>query len=169
MLPQPFQPAHHSLQRRCRDFGVIVQVGKRLQTGTVRIIQTNAAGDNVHIIDPATHKVVDMILGIPMAHGVTSAPDGSALYFSNEVDRTLDIVPTKTLRVTKQIPLTGRPNNVAITPDGSKVYVAITREDAFVDVVHLDEERKAAMVSNLLVVLCADRNPQPIVNAGSLY
>jgi len=35
--------------------------------------------------------------------------------------------------------------------------------------VHLDEERKASMVSNLLVVLCADRNPQPIVNAGSLY
>jgi regulator of protease activity HflC (stomatin/prohibitin superfamily) len=35
--------------------------------------------------------------------------------------------------------------------------------------VDLDEERKANMVSNLLVVLCADRNPQPIVNAGSLY
>ena len=38
------------------------------QTGTVRIIQTNAAGDNVHIIDPTTQEVVDMILGIPMAH-----------------------------------------------------------------------------------------------------
>lgn len=37
------------------------------------------------------------------------------------------------------------------------------------DVVQLDDERKANMVSNLLVVLCADRNPQPIVNAGSLY
>ncbi|HEX9580946.1 MAG TPA: SPFH domain-containing protein [Gemmatimonadales bacterium] len=36
-------------------------------------------------------------------------------------------------------------------------------------VVELDAERKAAMVSNLLVVLCADRNPQPVVNAGSLY
>jgi hypothetical protein len=37
------------------------------------------------------------------------------------------------------------------------------------DVVELDEERKAAMVSNLLVVLCGDRGTQPIVNAGSLY
>jgi regulator of protease activity HflC (stomatin/prohibitin superfamily) len=37
------------------------------------------------------------------------------------------------------------------------------------DVVNLDEERKAAMVSNLLVVLCADRDAQPVVNAGSLY
>ncbi len=37
------------------------------------------------------------------------------------------------------------------------------------DVVKLDEERKAAMVSNLLVVLCANRDIQPIVNSGSLY
>ncbi|MGH8078685.1 MAG: SPFH domain-containing protein, partial [Lysobacter sp.] len=37
------------------------------------------------------------------------------------------------------------------------------------NVVTLDEERKAAMVSNLLVVLCSDRSTQPIVNAGTLY
>jgi regulator of protease activity HflC (stomatin/prohibitin superfamily) len=37
------------------------------------------------------------------------------------------------------------------------------------NIVELDEERKAAMVSNLLVVLCGDRGTQPIVNAGSLY
>jgi regulator of protease activity HflC (stomatin/prohibitin superfamily) len=36
-------------------------------------------------------------------------------------------------------------------------------------IVHLDEERKAAMVSNLLVVLCSERSTQPIVNTGSLY
>ena len=36
-------------------------------------------------------------------------------------------------------------------------------------VVDLDEERKATMVSNLLVVLCGDRDVQPIVNTGSLY
>ena len=37
------------------------------------------------------------------------------------------------------------------------------------DVVHLDEERKAAMVSNLLVVLCGNHDAQPVVNSGSLY
>jgi regulator of protease activity HflC (stomatin/prohibitin superfamily) len=37
------------------------------------------------------------------------------------------------------------------------------------DKVHLDDERKAAMVSNLLVVLCADREAQPVVNTGSIY
>jgi len=37
------------------------------------------------------------------------------------------------------------------------------------EVVELDEDRKAAMVSNLLVVLCADREAQPVVNTGTLY
>ena len=37
------------------------------------------------------------------------------------------------------------------------------------DTVQLDEERKAAMVSNLLVVLCGNRDAQPVVNSGSLY
>jgi hypothetical protein len=37
------------------------------------------------------------------------------------------------------------------------------------DVVELDEERKAAMVSNMLVVLCSESTLQPVVNTGSLY
>jgi regulator of protease activity HflC (stomatin/prohibitin superfamily) len=37
------------------------------------------------------------------------------------------------------------------------------------DIVELDEERKATMVSNLLVVLCSDKSTQPVVNTGSLY
>ena len=36
-------------------------------------------------------------------------------------------------------------------------------------VVDLDNERRAAMVSNLLVVLCGDRAAQPVVNSGTLY
>ena len=36
-------------------------------------------------------------------------------------------------------------------------------------IVHLDDERRAAMVSNLMVVLCSERDTQPVVNAGSLY
>ena len=109
------------------------------QTRGARIVQTNAAGDNVHLIDTTTNTVVDIISGITIPHGVTSQPDGSAYYFSNEVDHTLDVVPASTLRVSGQIPLSGRPNNVAITPDGQKVYVAITGGDAFVDVIDLQE------------------------------
>lgn len=37
------------------------------------------------------------------------------------------------------------------------------------EVVHLDEERKAQMVSNLLVVLCGERNAQPVINTGTIY
>ena len=36
------------------------------------------------------------------------------------------------------------------------------------DIVHLDEEKKAAMVSNLMVVLCGERGAQPILNTGTL-
>jgi hypothetical protein len=48
------------------------------------------------------------------------------------------------------------------------VEMALTRL-AENEVVDLDEERKAAMVSNLLVVLCGDRDAQPVVNTGTLY
>jgi regulator of protease activity HflC (stomatin/prohibitin superfamily) len=50
----------------------------------------------------------------------------------------------------------------------SMVQLALDRIDEQ-NIVELDEERKAAMVSNLLVVLCGDRDTQPIVNTGTLY
>ena len=50
----------------------------------------------------------------------------------------------------------------------SMVHMAL-EQLAHKGVVQLDEERKAAMVSNLLVVLCGERGTQPIVNAGTLY
>src|SRR6267143_6325526 len=106
-----------------------------LVAGTVRIIQTNSAGDNVHIIDPATNKIVGIIKGIEVNHGAAVAPDGSRYYFSNEAESTLDVVDTKTLRVTRNIPLTGHPNNVAISKDGRRVYVAISAAPGAVDVI----------------------------------
>jgi hypothetical protein len=48
------------------------------------------------------------------------------------------------------------------------VEAALTKLDEH-NVVELDEERKAAMVSNLLVVLCSDHTTQPVINTGSLY
>jgi regulator of protease activity HflC (stomatin/prohibitin superfamily) len=50
----------------------------------------------------------------------------------------------------------------------SMVHLALD-ELAENEIVDLDEERKAAMVSNLLVVLCGDENAQPVLNTGSLY
>src|SRR2546427_12585036 len=91
----------------------------------VRILQSNAAGDRVHIIDPVTNKVVGEILGIEAAHGITASPDATRIYVSNEADETLDVADAKTLKVTKKIPLSGHPNNIAIAPDGKRVYVGI--------------------------------------------
>ena len=50
----------------------------------MRIIQTNSAGDNVDVIDPVTNKVVGVIHGIEVNHGVAVAPDGSRIYVSDE-------------------------------------------------------------------------------------
>ena len=50
----------------------------------------------------------------------------------------------------------------------SMVEMAL-RELAAKDVVHLDDERKAAMVSNLMVVLCGETDVHPVINAGTLY
>jgi len=101
----------------------------------VRIIQTNMAGDNLHIIDPATNRTVAEITGIEANHGVAAAPDGSRLYVTNEADRTVDVVDTSTLRVVKQIPLSGPPNNMSISKDGRRIYQAIHAPPNGIDII----------------------------------
>ena len=101
----------------------------------VRIIQTNSAGDNVHLIDPATNKVVGVIEGIEVNHGAGVAPDGSRIYVSNEAESTLDFVDAKTLKVIKRVPLSGHPNNMAVGGDGKRVYVGIIQAPGGVDVI----------------------------------
>ena len=97
------------------------------QESKLRIIQTNSAGDNIHIIDPVTNKVVGEIKGIEASHGIAVSPDGARIYISEEADKTLTVVDGKTLQVTKQIPLSGNPNLVDMTPDGRWIFVAIAQ------------------------------------------
>ncbi len=113
----------------------------------VLIIQTNSAGDSVHIIDPATNEVVAEIPGIERAHGAVPSPDGNWIYVSNEADTTVDVVNTATWEVTKKIPLTDHPNNIAITPDGRKVYVAIARAPGALDVIDTASQTKIRTIS----------------------
>jgi len=101
----------------------------------VRILQTNSAGDNVHVIDPATNKIVGVITGIEVNHGVGASPDGTRIYISDEAESTLDVVEAKTLKVVKQIKLSGHPNNLAVGRDGRRVYVGIIQEPGGVDVI----------------------------------
>jgi YVTN family beta-propeller protein len=97
------------------------------QQTKLRIVQSNSAGDNIHIIDPVANKVVGEIKGIEAPHGLAVAPDGSRLYISEEADETLLVIDGKSLQVTKRIKLSGNPNLVDITPDGRWIYVAIAQ------------------------------------------
>ena len=137
---------------RCRRFLPVLAVVSMplLAVSTaaqVRIVQTNSAGDNVHIIDPVTNQVVGEITGIERAHGAQATPDGSRLYVANEADGTVDVVDVKTLAVTKKIELSGHPNNLAITPDGRKVYVAIARAQGALDVIDTASDENVTTIS----------------------
>jgi YVTN family beta-propeller protein len=101
----------------------------------VRIVQTNSAGDNIHLIDPASQAIVGEVKGVPINHGAAADPDGKRFYFSSEAEQTLHVVDGKTLQTTKKIPLTGRPNNISIAKDGSRVYVGIVSAPGAVDVI----------------------------------
>ncbi len=101
----------------------------------VRVIQTNAAGDGAHLIDPDTNTVVGVLHGVDIPHGVTASPDGARLYLTNEHGQTLDVVDAITLTVTARVPLSGRPNNVALSADGRKLYVGIAQAPGALDVI----------------------------------
>jgi YVTN family beta-propeller protein len=101
----------------------------------VVIVQTNSAGDNVHLIDPATNKVVGVIEGIEVNHGAAVAPDGTRIYISDEAESTLDFVDGKSLKVIKKVKLSGHPNNIAVAKDGKRVYVGIIQAPGGVDVI----------------------------------
>jgi YVTN family beta-propeller protein len=106
-----------------------------LASAQVRIVQTNSGGDNIHLIDPATNKIVGEIKGIPINHGAAAAPDGTRLFFSSEAERVLAVVDARSLAVMKKVPLSGRPNNISISRDGRRVYVGIVSEPGAVDVI----------------------------------
>jgi YVTN family beta-propeller protein len=116
------------------------------QAGRPIIVQTNSAGDSVHLIDPATDTIVGEIPDAEVIHGVAAAPDGSRLYMSDESTATLDVVDVNTLKITKKIPLTGPPNNVAIRKDGRRVYVAIQSPDGGVDVIDTDKQERIKFI-----------------------
>ena len=116
------------------------------QAGKAFIVQTNSAGDSVSLIDPVTDRIVAEIPDAEVIHGAAAAPDGSRLYLSNESLATLDVVDTRTLKITKRIPLTGGPNNLAIRKDGRRLYVAIQGAEGGVDVIDTVSQEKTKFI-----------------------
>src|SRR5258706_14999887 len=99
------------------------------------IYVTNSAGDSIHVIDPATQKVVQEIKGIEAAHGIDFSPDAARVYVSNEADETLDVIERKSGRTLHKVRLSGHPNNIAVTKDGRRVIVGIADDPGALDVI----------------------------------
>jgi len=118
-----------------------------LAANTVRIYQTNSAGDAVDIIDPATNKVVLQVKDIEVPHGVTFAPDGSRAYVSCEAESTLWATDTKTGKLLGKAHLSGHPNNISISKDGQRVFVGIIAAPGAVDVVDTNSMKVAKSIA----------------------
>jgi YVTN family beta-propeller protein len=69
--------------------------------------------------------VIGEIPDIEISNGLAASPDGSRLYVTGEVERSLFVVDTKTMKVTNKVPVTGRPSAVAVSHDGRRIYVGI--------------------------------------------
>src|ERR1700716_4745752 len=102
--------------------------------GTVRVYVTNSAGDSIHVIDPATNKVVQQIMGVEGAHAIAFSPDGSKVYVSDEVDSTLDVFDRKSGTLVKKVALSAHPNNIAVAKDG-RIVVGIARDPGALDII----------------------------------
>jgi len=103
--------------------------------GSVRIYQTNSAGDHVDVIDPATNTVVLKVEGIEVPHGVGFSPDGTRAYITCESESTLWATDTKTGKLIAKAKLSGHPNNLSVSSDGKYVFVGIAVAPGAVDVI----------------------------------
>ena len=106
-----------------------------LLAGSVRIYQTNSAGDEVHVIDADQNKVVLEIKDIDIPHGVTFSPDGTRAYITCETENTVWATDTKTGKLIGKANLSGHPNNLSVSKDGKRLFVAIVTAPGAVDVV----------------------------------
>src|SRR5260370_22532113 len=114
----------------------------------VLIYVTDSGGDRVEAIDPTADKVVQVIGGIALPHGIGFSPDGSQIYISNESKNVLDIVDRASSQITDEVALSGRPNNIAVTKDGGRVLVAIRNGKGALDVIDTATRR---LVKSILV------------------
>src|SRR6266403_1922160 len=100
-----------------------------------RIYVTNSAADTVDVIDSATNKIVQVIRGIELPHGINFSPDGTRVYVSSESESALDVIDAQSGEILRKIPLSGRPNNISITKDGRRVVVGIRTPPGALDLI----------------------------------
>ena len=72
--------------------------------GTALVIaQTSSGGSNTHLIDPVTNKVIGIIEGLGLPHGITVNPEGTKYYVTNEHDISVDVVDARLATVQREL------------------------------------------------------------------
>ncbi|MFP6901899.1 MAG: hypothetical protein VCA36_13210, partial [Opitutales bacterium] len=89
--------------------------------------QTNAYGDDVHVIDGTTHKVVKRLKVGPQPHGIAAPDDAHVVFVAIENFKApkgeLIWVDPRSYEITHRLTIGPKPNQLACTPDGRWVYV----------------------------------------------
>jgi YVTN family beta-propeller protein len=99
-----------------------------------KLYVTNSAGDNIHVIDLGSFKVIGEIRTGEHPHGAAVSADGRRFFTTVEGDQTLHVIDTASDQIIQSIKLSGLPNQCAVTPDGKFVGVPIRGGDG-VDIV----------------------------------
>jgi YVTN family beta-propeller protein len=92
-----------------------------------KLYVANSAGNDIHIVDTRTHKVIKTVEVGPEPHGLEATADGKLLFITIENTKTDDgellWFDTATDKVTRRMKIGPRPNQPACTPDGKIIYV----------------------------------------------
>jgi YVTN family beta-propeller protein len=114
------------------SFPVFAQVTGATLQGTVqdasaaaRIYVANRAGTTFDVIDTKTNKVVEVIRNIESPETARFSPDGSRVYITSGSEDVLDVMDRKSGKIIKKVPVSGWPNDEAVTVDGRQVLVCI--------------------------------------------
>jgi YVTN family beta-propeller protein len=125
---------------------------------SMRLYVTNSLGDDVTVIDLGALKAVQTFKVGEHVHGICASADTRTFFVTIESERNLKTVDSRTGRILGAIPLSGRPNQCAATPDGRYVGVPI-RDGNSVDIVDINDKKVA---KNLPV-----KEPHNCYNSGT--
>jgi YVTN family beta-propeller protein len=106
-----------------------------LSAATSLIYVPNTGGTTISVIDPATNKVVQVIENIEAPEEAKFSPDGSRVYIDSGGENVLYVVDRKTGKHLKKVPLSGYPNDLAVTNDGRYVLVCIFQSPGGLDII----------------------------------
>jgi len=134
-----------------------------LAAKTVRIYVTNHAGTTIAVVDPATNKVVQEIKDFEVPEAIHFSPDGSRAYITQGAEKFMTVLDRKTGDVIKKVPITGHPNDLAVTNDGKWVLVCISDIPGALDIID------ATSLQNVKTLPATSRLHDVVISQDSRY